>query len=148
MGVPSEREFDTRNIRDGFAQGILQFELPFAIKEILEPPKKRKADDDKVNGESGGGKKPKLNIVMNENQPRELRMHRDKYRATVSRFYGSSEETRKNAPNCCHRFHLEGSCNSNCPRKDTHTRLNPQQLTEMKKFKAAAENWAKENPKA
>lgn len=149
MGVPSEREFDTRNIRDGFAQGILQFELPFAIKEILDPPKKtRKADDDKVNGESGGGKKPKLNIVMNDNQPRELRMHRDKYRATVSRFYGSSEETRKNAPNCCHRFHLEGSCNSNCPRKDTHTRLNPQQLTEMKKFKAAAENWAKENPKA
>ena len=70
MGIPSEREFDTRAIRDGFAQGILQYDLPFAIKEILEPPKKtRKADDDKVNGESGGGKKPKLNIVKNDNQP-------------------------------------------------------------------------------
>lgn len=149
MGVPSEREFDTRTIRDSFAQGILQYDLPFAIKEILEPQKKtRKADDDKVYGDSGGGKKPKLNIVQNDKQPRELRMNRDKYRTTVSRFYGSSEEARRNAPNCCHRFHLEGSCNSNCPRKDTHTHLNPQQLTEMKKFKAAAENWAKENPKA
>ena len=83
-----------------------------------------------------GDVKEKGDEVLNNFKPRNQHLTNDRYRRLFSNRNRSGVDPPKmaNGTPVCWNFHAKGTCRANCPRKDTHVKLNREEVSRWNAF--------------
>jgi hypothetical protein len=120
---PDESFFELRS-RDGIINRTTFLEIPFAIQEQLNrTSNKRRADSDPGPNQ----KQSKSNIkVSHDNQPMEINISPEQYQSRATPFLQANKDKIPkfdSSTDECLKFSFLGYCNSDCPRKKAHTKV-------------------------
>jgi hypothetical protein len=128
IGVPDESIFNNR-LRDGILDRTAHLELPTAVKTALDKPRNTKRGTEQPSGNSGGNNKRQRNTgvrIIHDNQPQELKLTPDQYRANVGAYIQSNKDKLPKYDNNtdeCMKYAFLGYCNADCPRKASHVKV-------------------------
>ena len=143
IGVPDESIFQDQ-LREQILKNTAYLAIPHAVKEILDGgSSKRQAEGT----QSGSKKRAKTTItkITHENQPRDLLLSTEQYRAKITPFVQANKDKIPkfdNSTDECLKFAFLGYCNSECPRKKAHSKISKgtRRFDQLNKLKNEAMN--------
>jgi len=143
FGVPSIGSIDTSNIRTLVGGGLSQPSLPPFVTVHLEK-KKRDRVNDKDEDDYNNDQRKKRN-VRNEKQVSNLKMAAGKYKKVITPYMRDHPPPMFNGE-CqeCMGYHCKGFCVSDCIRAASHNTPRGERLTNIRNYKKAAEEAAKD----
>lgn len=143
LGVPDQSLFDTA-IMEGILNGTHYLELPSAVQKVLDDQRKRRESPNSSTAQTSGTKRKRQGIVKvsHDNQPQELRISPDQYRAKVTPYL---QEHKDKVPKFdqstdeCLKYAYLGYCNPDCPRAKAHSpvRRSTKRFDALSKLKSA-----------